>query len=51
MAASMMQDMANSRPQTSVRPARNGDSGTLSPVELPVKVTNHDYEAQFQGIR
>lgn len=50
MAANMMQDMANSRPHTSVSPARNGESGTLSPVELPKCVINYDYETSYSTL-
>jgi len=35
MAASMMQKMANSRPQKRVSPARNGERGIERPVEAP----------------
>ena len=35
MAAKIMQDMAKSKAQKSVSPAKNGESGTVNPFEAP----------------
>lgn len=33
-----MQDMANNKAQNNVRPAKNGDKGTVRPLEAPENI-------------
>lgn len=40
MAANIIQEMAKSNAQKSVRPANNGDKGTVRPFEVPKIVQN-----------